>query len=330
MFYTASLLLSYKRPFNLVMGIRGVGKTFKFTQICITEAISQQSLSFVWIRRTKEEIKKIKNHFFDDMINTNQFPDYNFRVVGSEMIAINKLTNYKFTIGMFIPLSLEATYTGLPFPNVKYVVYDEALTKGKYLTDEMYKLLHLTDTIFRNRQVKVYLLGNAFSISNPYFDHFGISKLTGQFTTGDSYVIENCNAKEFGENRKTTSLGQLVANTEYERFAFENTFLLDDNHNVQKITTDLTTTGVNLLLNRLTIGLWIYNGLLYFGKPHAHNKTYTIYVDNAKHNQAIWVENNNKHIKFIATEFINGRCLFETINIKNEIVLLARKVIRNY
>jgi hypothetical protein len=330
MYYDASLLLSYKRPFNLVVGIRGVGKTFNFTKKVIDEALSQKALSFVWVRRTFEEIKKIRNHFFDDMIYSNFFPDYNFKVIGNEMIAIHKFKKEKFSIGMFIPLSLEATFTGFPFPKVKYMVFDEALTKDRYLNDEVYKLLHLTDTIFRNRPVKVYLLGNAFSMSNPYFEHFNVRNLTDRFTYGKQYVIENCNYKEFSDFRKTTTFGELVKNTEYEKFALENQFLLDDNHNVKMIMTDLLSTGVNLYLHKLNIGLWVYNGLLYFGKPHSHNKNYTIYVENAKHQQAIWVERTHRWIKYVATEFVNGRCLFENINIKNEIVLLARKVIKNY
>lgn len=330
-FYDATQLLSYKRPVSIVVGIRGVGKTFKFTQLCIKEAIETKSLSFVWLRRTHEEIKKIKVRFFEDMIANKVFPDYKFKVHGNDMFAINKSTNETFIIGTFMALSTEAQYTGTPFPNVKYLVFDEAMTSGKYINDEVFHLFHIIDTIFRNRPVRAILLGNAFSISNLYFEHFGVKDLSKQFTSGDKFVIENCSYEEFQEYRKQTQFGQLVSGDTYEKFAIMNEFLLDDKFNVMPMPDgERTYLGFNLKLKNMLIGCWLVNGLLYFGQSQKYGKNYTIYVDDAKNGDAIWLEKSHNHIKFIAHEYANGRCMYETINIKNMIVLLARQVIRNY
>jgi hypothetical protein len=330
-YYDATKLLSYKRPFSIVVGIRGVGKTFKFTQLCIQEAIKNKALSFVWLRRTQEEIKKIKLRFFEDMIANNLFPDHKFKVLGNDMFAIDKHTNEKFLIGTFMALSTEAQYTGTPFPNVKYLIFDEAMTGGRYINDEMFHLLHLIDTIFRNRPVKTILLGNAFSVSNLYFDYFGIKDLSKQFISGDQFVVENCNYADFQAYRKETSFGKLISGNLYEKFAVMNEFMLDDRFNVLPMPDgEKSYLGFNLKLKTIITGVWLVNGLLYFGQAQKYGKVYTIYVDDAKNGEATWLEKTHNHIKFIAHEFANGRCMFESINIKNAIVLLARQVIRNF
>lgn len=330
-YYDATQLLSYKRPISIVVGIRGVGKTFKFTYLCIKEAIENKSLSFVWVRRSFEEIKKIKTRFFADMMANNMFPDWKFKVNGLDMYAINKVNKESFIIGTFIALSTESQFTGTPFPNVKYLIFDEAMTSGKYITDEVYHLFHLIDTIFRNRPVRAILLGNAFSISNLYFEHFNVKDLSKQFTSGEKFVIENCSYEEFQAYRKQTQFGQLVSGDSYEKFAIMNEFLLDDKYNVMTMPKgERTYLGFNLKLNNMIIGVWLVNGLLYFGSSQSTGRIYTIYVDDAKNGDAVWIEKTHNHIKFIAKEYANGRCMFESINIKNTIVLLARSVIRNY
>jgi hypothetical protein len=330
-YYDASQLLSFKRPFSIVVGIRGVGKTFKFTQLCIQESLANKSMAFIWLRRTQEEIKKIKLRFFDDMIANNLFPDWQFKVLGNDMYATNKTTKDKFIIGTFMALSTESQYTGTPFPNVKYLIFDEAMTSGRYVNEEMFHLLHLIDTIFRNRPVRTILLGNAFSMSNLYFEHFKINDLSNQFTSGENFVIENCSYKEFQSFRKETQFGKLISGGDYEKFALMNEFLLDDKYNVIAMPKgEVSYLGFNLKLGNQVIGCWLVNGLLYFGQSEKYGRNLTIYVEDAKNGESTWLEKSHPTIKFIGKEFVNGRCMFETMNIKNAIVLFVRQVIRNY
>ena len=80
--------------------------------------------------------------------------------------------------GYGIPLSTANILKSASFPKVKTLIFDEFLIDNgtyHYLRNEVIQFLDVIETIARLRDVRVILLGNAITISNPYFDFFKLS-----------------------------------------------------------------------------------------------------------------------------------------------------------
>lgn len=97
-YYSFSNVLSYGGVFNMVMGARGLGKTYGAKKIVIKNAINKGQ-QFIYLRRYKTELKG-RASFFADI--ADEFPDEEFRVEGQ--FARRKVGERWETIGYFIPL----------------------------------------------------------------------------------------------------------------------------------------------------------------------------------------------------------------------------------
>lgn len=168
MYWDINKSLSYNALFNFIIGARGVGKSYGAKKLAIQNFL-KKGKQFVYVRRYKEELKKI-NKFFDDI--KGEFPEHEFKVSPPNFIIDNKIA------GTAIPLSTAKIEKSTPYPNVTFIIFDEfILDKGyhHYLPDEVTNFLELYSTVSRSRDVIVYFLSNALSITNPYFIYFNLS-----------------------------------------------------------------------------------------------------------------------------------------------------------
>lgn len=333
-YYDGATLLSYKRPYSVCVGLRSVGKTYWFTRYAIKIALKQHSKAFVWVRRYQDDIDEIKSTFFDDMIANNEFPDYEFECRGNKLSAISKSNGEKFEIGELLALSQAQRAKSSPRPTVKLVVFDEFMSESaKYLTNETLSFYSIIYSIFRTeRPVRVVMLSNAVSIVNPYFTEWGIKSIEQTFTKTGNVVVENCDGGEFLEQAKNSSFGKSVEGTKYSDYAIDNKFLLDDSTGIAEKPKGENYIYCNLRLHGVMISATVINGLWYFEKAKdLQQRCYTVYVDDAQTGQAIFLEKTNWNlIRYLANQFASGFTMFENLEIKNEIVLLARLVIKNF
>lgn len=334
MFYSSQRILTFKRLYNLIVGERGVGKTFDFTKLCIATGLKTKQKSFVWIRRYEADIDDMKGEYTKDMEANNVFPDWGFEVIKGNIIAHNHITQEKFVVGELIALSLYQRKKSKPRPYVKYIVFDEFIAEdgSSYLDNEVYKFLNLCDTIIRHRNnVRVFLLGNALSMVNPYFDYFKVNDLTKNFTKGKFYVVENCDYEAFREMRRKTSFGKSVVGTTYGDFSIDNKFLLDDTSDVGNKPRGNETIEFNLLLNGKLILISTINNLYYISRGRDTTfRTYTPYVDDAKSSNAIFVDAKSGVLKNLVQMFLDGRVLYQSLQVKNEIQLIVRKIKKGF
>lgn len=64
------------------------------------------------------------------------------------------------------------------YEKVDTIIFDEFLIdKGSYhyLQNEVTQLLDVIETVARLRDIRVIFLGNAISITNPYFNYFNLT-----------------------------------------------------------------------------------------------------------------------------------------------------------
>ena len=331
-YYDGSRALSYKRLLTFIIGSRGVGKTYFYKRLLINKALEAKALKFVWVRRLADDVKALKNNFFRDI--EHLWPQYEFDATTELLRARTREPQGDwFIIGYFIPLSLYERYKGNSFHGVEYVVYDEFITQGRYLTEEVFKFYDLLETIFRDRkQMRAVLLANALSQLNPYFEVFNIKidKET-RYKSSDRWVLENVDAEQWIQYKQETPMGQLLQGTEYAQYSMGNQFILDDTSDIIEKPKGAQTSRTNLILHGMKIGMWIINGGIWFGEPSDSARNFSIYLDDARTNEAQLIHKGTPTVKFIANMYKDNRVLgFQSLAIKQEILPVALMGIKNY
>lgn len=323
MYYNCHDLLTYNRLYNMVVGVRGHGKTYCFTKKCIDVGLEQKKISFVVLVRYKEDINAIKDDWWS--IVEHLYPDYIFYSQRNIIYARNSLES--FPIGEFVALKQYMRAKRKPRPNVRIIFFDEFLNEeNDYLPNEINAFTNICDSVIRNRDnVRCYLVSNHISVINPYFNYFGIYQLGKRFTRGQhDSILEFTDSAEFIEYRKTTKFGQSIQGTEYGDYAMLGRMLLDDMTNVSKVPDGVCHHQFNLILEGIPMEVCMMDNILYIRRNK--DKTaiaYTPYVDDAVLG-AIFCTKNLTHFDFIVNKFTNDEIMYESLEIKNAIINFVR------
>lgn len=331
-FYDAQGILSYKRLNNIVMGIRGHGKTDNITKRSIETGLKTKKISCAILVRYKEDIVNIKDSWW--LVCADRcFPEWTFHTTRRIVYASNGIET--FPIAEFIAISEYIRVKKVPRPYVKWIFFDEFLNEDMdYLPNEVDKFLSVCDSIIRNREdVKVFLVSNTISMINPYFDYFNIKTIpTQRFTKCDhDCILEFTDSEDFAKYRKETKFGSSIQDTRYGQFAVEGKFMLDDTTNVIKdFPRGKNYQLFNLVLNGMNICVNFINNLYYFSFSKDFTRLlYTPYVNDAKQFGAIFCGKNFKYFKQIMKAFMNDEVMYQDLRIKNEIIEFVRFLMGN-
>lgn len=323
MYYNCHDLLTYNRLYNMVMGVRGHGKTYCYTKKCIDIGLEQKKISFVVLVRYKEDIVSIKDDWWT--IVEHLYPDYIFYSQRNIIYARNSLES--FPIGEYVALKQYMRAKRKPRPNVRIIFFDEFLNEeNDYLPNEINAFTSICDSIMRNRDnVRCYLVSNHISVLNPYFNYFGIYQLGKRFTRGQhDSILEFTDSAEFIEFRKNTKFGQSIEGTEYGDYAMMGKFMLDDMTNVTNAPDSACHHQFNLILEGKPLEVCLMENLLYIRKNK--DKTaiaYTPYVDDAVLG-AIFCTKSLNHFDFLVNKFMRDEVIYESLEIKNTIINFVR------
>lgn len=227
-FYNYRRILSFNSLINVIVGGRGIGKTFSAKKWLIAKALSQENQQFLFIKRYKEDAHTSAQGFFDKI--KAQFTKVSeFRARAGVFEARYEETSPWITIGFYTSLSSFNSKKGNDmYANVSTLFFDEFLIeKGAthYLPDEPMKLYNLADSIFRDKKWRIIMAANSISIINPYFDFWQINpNATTRFQT----FRDNTIVVEFPPNKakhySDPKLHALISGTAYEDFAVNNEF----------------------------------------------------------------------------------------------------------
>lgn len=224
MYYDYSRVLSYGAFLNILIGERGVGKTFGATKY-VTNRFIKKHEQFAYIRRYKSDLKKSVPKFFDALIKNNEFPNTTLSTKGNTFYVNNETAGYAF------PLSVAQDFKSSNFPNITTLIFDEFnIEEGQkkmYLRDEVEIFLNLIETIGRMRDdLKIFMLGNATNLyTNPYFLYFDLSLPYGNdiklFKDG-LILLQYMKNEEYREAKRKTKLGRITAGTSFADYAIDN------------------------------------------------------------------------------------------------------------
>lgn len=329
MFYDFNKLLSYNALLNFVIGERGVGKSFGAKKFVISDYLKNGN-EFVYIRRYKTELDNAYEGFFDQLQNEGLFLDHTFRIAASKK-KIDKFYCDKEVCGYGVPLSTANILKSASFPKVKTLIFDEFLIDNgtyHYLRNEVTQFLDIIETIARLRDVRVLLLGNAITISNPYFDYFKLGlPYNSEFRTfKDGTILVNyIKNPAYREKKKATRFGALIDGTEYGEYAIDNAFLRDNDSFLAKRDKDARVYST-IVLKGSKYGIWQNwkSGFVYISKDFEPSNPCVFVFDINDHTEnTIYTKaRNSTWFQPVLKAYKMGCLFFETQKIKNDFIAI--------
>lgn len=329
MFYDFNKLLSYNALLNFVIGERGVGKSFGAKKFVISDYLKNGN-EFVYIRRYKTELDNAYEGFFDQLQNEGLFLDHTFRIAASKK-KIDKFYCDKEVCGYGVPLSTANILKSASFPKVKTLIFDEFLIDNgtyHYLRNEVTQFLDIIETIARLRDVRVLLLGNAITISNPYFDYFKLGlPYNSEFRTfKDGTILVNyIKNPVYREKKKATRFGALIDGTEYGEYAIDNAFLRDNDSFLAKRDRDARVYST-IVLKGSKYGIWQNwkTGFVYISKDFEPSNPCVFVFDINDHTEnTIYTKaRNSTWFQPVLKAYKMGCLFFETQKIKNDFIAI--------
>lgn len=333
-YYNYDKLFSFNFLMAFVIGERGCGKTFG-AKVAMLKKFLKTGEQFIYLRRYKTELDTSLQTFWADIQGNGYFEDYNLKVKKSKMLT-TFLCNDK-VCGYAVPLSTANILKSTAFPKVKTIIFDEFILDGAsgtyhYLRNEVTMMLDVIETVGRLRDIQVVFLGNALSITNPYFAYFDLDlPYNSEFRTfKDGLIVVNyIKSLAYREAKKKSRFGMMIDGTEYGRYAIDNEMLRDNNHFIAKKPSNASFYGV-LVINGNYIGIWEGNdGYLYLSTKFDPNTVHKFACDYTDHTeQTIFVNaRENLYLRCCVAAYKQGILKFENQKIKGVIIPLLNKCI---
>lgn len=317
-----------------VIGERGVGKTFN-AKVAVLKKFLRTGEQFIYLRRYKTELDSSLSTFWSDIQSNGYFEDYDLEVHKSKMLT--KFTCNGKVCGYAVPLSTANILKSTAFPLVKTIIFDEFLLDNgsgtyRYLKNEVTMVLDIIETVGRLRDIQVLFLGNALSITNPYFAYFDLDlPYNSEFRTfKDGLIVVNyIKNMAYRNAKKKSKFGRLINGTEYGRYAIDNEMLRDNTHFLAKKPSNARYYGM-LILNGINMGIWdADDGYLYISEKCDPNTTSKFVCDFNDHTEQTIYTNarENMYLRICLRAYKQGIIRFENQKIKNNLVPLLNKCI---
>lgn len=330
-FYSYDKVLSYHAMMNIIIGERGVGKSYGLKKYLLNR-FKKKGRQFIYVRRYESELKKNfkDDEFLKDIRNDPCFKNDELSCTMSGIYMNGKQCAYN------IPLSKESTYKSVPFPDVDIIMFDEFLIDNHtyhYLLNEPERMLDLLESVGRLRNIQIFLLGNNTTLINPYFDYFNLSVPynTDIKTFKDGLILVNYIKNEaYRKVKKESNFGKLTEGTKYAEYAIDNKALLDNNNFIKK-KSPKSKFFFNLILNNHTYGVWMdYNSNnMYISKHYNPDNPMCItfnFNDHSEH--TIMLKSKSVFFQNLVKHYLNGWLYFDTLQIKSDVTGLIHRTNR--
>lgn len=271
-FYDWNKTLAYDADVTMVVGMRGIGKTYGLRLQLVRDAI-KHGYRFVELVRYQKELSGVSAGYFDRIESNCEFEGKIFQTNNNMAFMADKpLDDEKpqwQLIGYFLALSQAQQLKKRTFDSVKRIVFDEAILDKTdrfhhYLPREFTIIANIIDTVSRERadtdgiSPRLYLLGNALDVMNPYFIQYGIGVPKHGYTwhKNKTMLLHYAQDEEYSKAKaKDTVAGRMLAGTEEGGVANDNSFArLNDDFIMPKTKQAKFTFGV--VYNGTSFGVW--------------------------------------------------------------------------
>lgn len=225
----------------------------------------------------------------------------------------------------------------MSFPDVYTIIFDEFIIDNgtyHYLPKEVNVFLNFYDTISRDRDIRVFFVANAITMTNPYFLYFNITlppkNKTFKLFKNNLILLEYIVDPELYQDRLNTKFGSLISDTDYGNFSLQNTFLLDNNDFIEKKNKNCNFYFA-FKYEKQIYGVWqdSKSGILFVSYDYDPNTPHILTTNMEDHSVNTIFIKKLKDTKIWSIfcdsyKFCNMR--FESINIKNQIYNLIKSI----
>ena len=326
-FYNPERILSYNALLNIIIGERGVGKTYSFKTFAVKRFLNKGK-QFAYIRRYDTDLEASvgssnDNKFFEQI--RNEFPESTFKISKSK--KVRKLIIDNKICGYALPLSSADSLKSSSYENVDIIIYDEFMLKEgssqHYLRNEPEIILDLIETIGRLRDIRVFCLGNAISSTSPLMYYFDVTlpyNTDIKLFKDGTIAVEYIKNEKYREVKKASRFGKLIDGTKYGKYAIDNEFLTDSKAFIHKKDKNAKFYFI-LYVNGKQYGVWrdFKNQVMYISNDIDPNCPIKFAINESDHNEStIFAKvRSNFWFKQIINHYRLARLCFESQAVKN-------------
>lgn len=314
MYLNRNKVLSYNASLNFVVLKRGYGKSWCFKTLVI-QKFKELGVKTIWLRRYKPELKQALIRFLPDIVN--EFPNDKLEIKGHSLYV-----NGKECISFYTLTQAQDLKSG-SFKDYAYLIFDEFIIEGKakhYIGEECDIFASLLSTIFRDRPIKAFLLGNKVKSVTPYNIYFNLPDFQGVKHLKERkilvYAEDNDNVVE--SNYQKSDLNLVLQGTRYYDYAIHNSSLTDNNLFIEKRPKDLRTAFI-INVNGVNLGVFLdmVHSKIYFDLKcdSTIKEKYSLNKDNMAESYFL-LSKKQPLYKLIHDNYTYGRVFFNDIRTK--------------
>lgn len=310
-YYDWNKTLSYNADVTMVIGARGIGKTFGLRMQFIRDYINK-GYRFFELVRYKNELVDATTGYFEKLASF--FPEYVFKSSKRFGYIAKKPEEYDGNerklvwdkICYFGAMTEEQAIKkrSNSYVNCANILFDEAVIDKRldvyhnYLPNEYGILVSIVDSVTRERKddnrkrkPKVFLLGNACDLMNVYFAAYNINKVPEygySWHKGKTMILHYVKDEIYSEEKtKHTVAGRMLEGTVDERISSGNEFIGFTNEFVKEKPKNAKFM-FGLIYNNNRYGIWADYQCGYYhvtGKiPNNSTNVYTLTVEDSRVN----------------------------------------------
>lgn len=314
----------------LVIGGRGIGKTYGIRKQCVKDFINKKS-RFVEICRYSEELKTVQNGYFDKFEQNNEFPNHLFKTEANkayiaEKVSENEKPDWEL-LGYFVSLTSQQVLKKTTFANVRRIIFDECVLDRNdkyhhYLPNEFNTFANVISTILREipgeeTNANIYLLGNACDLLCPYLQNLGINKPPEfgiHFYNSKSVLLHYVEPFDAEERKTNTLVGRLLSRSKEAETMFDNKFYDGSNEYIEAKTSSSKFAYAVAFMGD-TFGIWVDRkaGLYFVTKqvPNNENNIWSLTRADNKIDYHI-AKKTEKHLKALMELYYLGAVRYDS------------------
>lgn len=324
----------------MVVGARGIGKTYGLRLQFIRDYI-KDGFRFVELTRHQKQLPDFTSSYFSRIIENNEFEDYVFKTTNKHAYIAERADKPKWEVcGYFGAMTAAQDMKKQTFSKVKRILLDEAIIDKRidryhrYLANEFSVLANIVDSVSRERpdtkyslRPRIYLLGNACDLLNPYFGIYGIGeepKVGYSWHAGKTMLLHYIKDTEYAQAKNANTVaGRMLDNTLDGLIASSNEFLRQSNDFVyEKPKHAKFQMGVVYLEKQY--GIWVDDkeGYYYINRKIPKNTNRPIFALTASDNKVNYIAAKKAEtaLKGFTELYYLGIVRYETALVKTEFI----------
>lgn len=182
-------IISRGAAFTMVVGARGVGKTYGLMKYCI-----EKDIPFIYLRRLKTQLELCASVQGNPFNKLNSDLEMNIKPQNTRAGVV--FADGEKVIAIGVALSTVANVRGFDYSQYNMIIFDEAIASDgeRPIPKEFNVFLNFYETVNRNREltghdaVRAVLLGNANRLTNPYFSGWHFMRTALNMIKGNQMV----------------------------------------------------------------------------------------------------------------------------------------------